>query len=186
MGNSYLKLPEQRNYQQAYELAYKLAGEQLARIDDIEQQCRKAGARYEVINSQKVISIKYLNRSYLVTIPEAEVSLADRGEPVPIRDKVLILHYLISAKGTPLADKPVTYKELPGGHVYFPTFSKRITRPILKNFGHEPHLLLEAAERLGGRKADYGDMSVTIDAFSRVPITIYCGGVMKNSLPRRA
>ena len=44
--------------------------------------------------------------------------------------------------------------------------------PILKNFSKAPHLLVEAAERLGGHRADYGDMAVTINAFSRVPITI--------------
>ena len=146
--------------------------EQLAGIDDIEQQCRKADAQYQVIDSKKVITIKYLNRPYLITLPEIEISLTDSGEKVSLRDKVLILHYLTSAKGTPLANKLITYKELPGGHIYFPTFSKRATKPILKNFSQEPQFLVEAAKRLGGLQADFGDVAVTINAFSRVPITI--------------
>jgi hypothetical protein len=32
--------------------------------------------------------------------------------------------------------------------------------------------LVEISQRLGGYKADYGDAAVTINAFSRVPITI--------------
>jgi len=31
---------------------------------------------------------------------------------------------------------------------------------------------VDAGEKLGGHKADYGDTAVTINAFSRVPITI--------------
>lgn len=155
-----------------YELAYKLACEQLAEIGDIEQQCLKSGARCQVMDSKKVIIIQYLNQSYLVTVPEIEISLTDSGDEVPIRDKVLILHYLTSAKGTLATNKLITFKELPGGANYFPAFYKRTIKPILDYFGKEPHLLVAAAEKLGGYKADYGDVAVTISAFSRVPITI--------------
>ena len=172
MGNKHLPLPNQRNYEYAYELAYKLAGEQLAKIGDIEQQCLKSGARCQVIDSKKVIIIQYLNQSYLVTLPEIEVSLTGSGEKVPTRDKVLILHYLTSAKGSPDTNKLITFKELPEGANYFPTFYKRTIKPLLNHFGKEPRLLVAAAEKLGGHKADYGDVAVTINAFSRVPITI--------------
>jgi len=171
MKNRFLTLPSQKDYEHGYQLAYKLACEQLARVDDIEQQCRKVDAQCRVIDSKKVI-IKYLNQSYLITLPEVEISLMDGGEKVPIKDKILILHYLTSAKGTPLANKLITYKELPGGAIYFPTFYKRTIKPLLDYFGKAPHLLVAAAEKLGGYKADYGDVAVTINAFSRVPITI--------------
>ena len=172
MEKRHLSLPNQRNYELALELAYKLAREQLAGIDDFEQQCRQADAQYQRTDSQEIITINYLNRPYLVVLPEVEIFLVDSEDQVPIRDKVLILHYLTSAKGTPLANKFITYKELPGGNTYFPTFSKRTTKPILKYFSQNPHLLIQAATNLGGYKADYGDVSVTINAFSRVPITI--------------
>ena len=155
-----------------YELAYKLACEQLAEIGDIEQQCLKSGARCQVMDSKKVIIIQYLNQSYLITVPEIEISLTDSGDEVPIRDKVLILHYLTSAKGTLATNKLITFKELPGGANYFPAFYKRAIKPLLDYFGKEPRLLVAAAEKLGGHKADYGDVAVTISAFSRVPITI--------------
>jgi len=172
MGNERLTLPRQKNYEYAYDLAYKLACEQLARIDDIEQQCRKSGAQYQVVDSRKTIIIQYLNQSYLITLPHIEISLVDSAEKVPIREKVLILHYFISAKGTPAANRLITFRELPEGSVYSPTFSKRTTKPLLDHFGKEPHLLVDAGGKLGGHKADYGDTAVTINAFSRVPVTI--------------
>ena len=167
-----MPLPSHRNHEYGYQLAYKLACEQLAKIDDIDQQCLKSGAQCKIINSRKVIILQYLNRSYQVTFPDIEISLVDSVEEAPIKDKILILHYLTSAKGTPITNKVIAYKELPEGANYLPTFSKRAIKPILDHFSKEPRLLVEAAEKLGGSKADYGDASVTINAFSHVPITL--------------
>jgi len=172
MESRHLSLPKQRNYEYGYELAYKLACERLTKIGDIDQLCLRSGARYQVIDSQKVIILKYLNRSYQITLPDIDISLIDSQQEVPIRDKILMLHYLTSAKGTPISNKLIAYKELPEGASYFPTFSKRAIKPLLDHFGKEPHLLLDVAQKLGGNKAEYGDVAVTINAFSYVPITL--------------
>ena len=172
MESKHFTLPEQKNYGQAYLLAYKLAREQLTKIDDIEQQCRKSGAQYQVVASKKAITIQYLNQSYLITLPDVEISLVGRAEEVPIRDKVLILHYFTSAKGTLATNKLITFRELPEGKVYSPTFSNRTIKPLLNYFNKDPNLLVEISKKLGGYKADYGDTAVTINAFSHVPITI--------------
>ncbi len=86
-----------------YELAYQLAAERLAGTGDIEQLCRLTGARY--LDSGKAIAVDFLNRSYLVALPEIEMTFEDSEEEVILRDKILILHYLTTAKGTPLSDK---------------------------------------------------------------------------------
>jgi hypothetical protein len=169
MTKERLKLPERNVREYAHGLAYRLACEQLAGIDDIEKQCRQSGTQY--LPSQKAINIDYLDCSYQISFPEGEVSLTT-GEEVPIRDKILILHYFVQAKGTPLSSKLITYKELADGINYFPVFSKRAIQPIVMFFGNEPEQLLKIAEILGGHKADYGDVAVTINAFSRVPVTI--------------
>jgi len=172
MNNSLLSLPDQKNYEYGYKLAYELAGEKLAKVDDIEQQCLNSGARYMTIESQPVIIVEYLNRSYQVTLPDIKLSLVDSEEEIPIRDRILILHYLTQAKGSPLANEVIAYKQLPEGTNYFPTFSKRAIKPLIDHFGQQPHLLIGTAGKLGGYKADYGDVAVTISAFSRVPITL--------------
>ena len=151
--------------------AHLIACEQLAKTD-IEQQCQRSGAQYQVQDSQKVVTIKYLNQSYQFTLPDIDVSLAGSDEKVPIRDRVLILHYFIRAKGTAVTNKFVNFRELPGGNVYYPTFYKRTVNPLTRYFGTEPALLVTSSQRLGGNETDYGDTAVTINAFSRVPITI--------------
>ena len=153
--------------EQAYELAYKLASEQLGSMD-IEEICGKTGAQR--MDSNKII-IKYLNQPYLITLPDVEISLRDSEEEAPLRDRILILHYLTLAKGTPATNRLITFKQLPGGASYFPAFSQRAIKPLLNHFGKEPELLTDAAAKLGGYKANYGDVAITINAFPRVPIT---------------
>ena len=162
------------SYYDGYDLkpAYKLAHEQLAKIEDIELLCLKSGARYLVTGPQKEIAIEYLNQSYRVTMPNIQILLTDSQEEVSVRDKVLILHYLLSAKGAPITNKLIAFKELPGGGNYFRTFSKRAIEPLVEHFGEQPHLLIDTAGKLGGHRVAYGDTAIVINAFSRVPITI--------------
>jgi len=144
----------------------------LAEIEDIEQLCLKSGARYLVTGSQKEIAIEYLNQSYRVTMPSIEILLTDSQEEVSVRDKVLILHYLLSAKGAPATNQLIAFKELPGGGNYFRTFSKRAIEPLVEHFGEQPHLLIDTAGELGGHRVAYGDVAVTVNAFNRVPVTV--------------
>ncbi len=152
-----------------YGLALRLARKQLAALTDIERQCLKCDAQY--LASQKAVRLEYLNQPYLIALPDSEV-MSDTEEEVPIRDKILILHYFLQAKSTPLSGKLVTYKELREGINYFPIFYKRAIKPLVTHFGGEPQSLLDAAKSLGGVKTDYGDSAVTIRAFSRVPVTL--------------
>ncbi len=172
MEKKRLTPPDYKNYEYAYNQSYKLACERLAEIDDLEQQCHKSGAQYQVQDDKQVIVIRYLNQSYQITLPDIKIALVTGTEEVPIRDRVLILHYFNSARGTPAAGRLITFRELPEGTVYAPTFDKRTVKHLLNNFGKEPELLLDTAKKLGGYQIEQGDVAVTIDAFARVPITI--------------
>ncbi len=168
MESKKLSLPRQENTAMVSSLAYRLACQQLAGTSDIEEQCGKAGAQY----SGKSITLQYLNRIYLITLPDAEISLIDDPEAIPVRDKILILHYLLTARGMPLTNKLITFHELPEGSLYYPAFAKRTIQPLMDNFGSDPQLILQLSRKIGGQKADYGDAAVAINAFPCVPITI--------------
>ena len=69
-------MPAQSSYD-GYDLepAYKLAREQLTKVEDTEQLCLKSGSRCLVIGSHEEIAIEYLNQSYRITMPNVEISL---------------------------------------------------------------------------------------------------------------
>jgi hypothetical protein len=164
----------------AHDPAYQLACEQLAAVADIEQQCRKSGARY--LPAEKSIIIDHLNRFFRISLTQCEVFSINNDEPVPSRDKTLILHYFTGASGKPLSGKLITYKEMEEG-LNNTDFHKRAIEPIVDKFKDEPGQLLEAAATLGGHKSGYGDVSVTIDAFPYVPLTVVLWRGDKESPP---
>ena len=156
-------------WERAFDLSYKLACEQLAQISAVEEQCRRSGATY--LGPHEVL-IRYLYQPYHIMLPDGRISLEHGGTDAPLIDKILILHYFTRAKGTPAIGKMIAFKQLSGGASYFPTFSQRSITPLVRHFGGNLELLIKTAAKLGGHEADYGDVSVTVNAFPRVPITL--------------
>jgi len=152
------------------DVAYTIVRERLAAVD-IEEQCRRSGSEYKKQDSGETATVHYLNRPCLVTFPEAKVTPAD-GPDLPLSEQILVLHYLAQARGTPASGNLITFRDLPGGVVYYPTFSKRTMEPLTRYFGKEPELLVKVAGRLGGRNADMGDTAVVINPFPCVPLTM--------------
>lgn len=155
--------------EESYQLSYDLARKQLADISDLEEQCRKSGAHYA---GPDRIVISYLNQPYHITLPDIDISLAESTAEVPLTDKILVLHYFNHAKGTPPTDKAITFKQIPGGISYYSAFFQRVVSPLAGRFGKQPDLLPRAAAHFGGSKAGFGDVSVTINGFPHVPITL--------------
>jgi hypothetical protein len=159
------------------QLAYSLAREKLSGMD-IKQQCLRSGAQYVHPDG---ITIEYLNQSYVIAIPDVEISLGDSPghsdgqesrDNIDLRDRILMLHYLIAAKGTPATGKLIGFRQLPGGIFEHTGFSREVLAPLLERFGKEPERLVEAAANMGGSSAAYGDLAVSIKAFPNVPVVI--------------
>jgi hypothetical protein len=145
---------------------------------DIKQQCSKSGAHY--VHPDRV-TIEYLNQPYVIATPGMEISLSDSqehgegeagSEDIDLKDRILILHYIITAKGTPNTGKLIGFKQVPGGLFEYASLSREVLAPLLDQFGKEPERLVEAAANLGGSEAGYGDTAVSIKAFPNVPVVI--------------
>ena len=115
--------------------------------------------------------VPFLGKDFNVLYPSGEITFYNKPGEVPIIWKILILHYLVRASGTPLTGISISYKELPGGDIYFEPFKKRTILPFLKTFSSNPQRLLEIAKSFGGVKSDKGDYSVTINVLPSIPIT---------------
>jgi hypothetical protein len=172
MDSRHVNVPDNKNYEYALEQAYTLVREKLLNIEDIRRHCSKSDSRYSEKDGVINIMVRYLGEEYTVEFPEMEVNKENDKNGIPFREKVLILHYLAQAKGTPPSGKYITFRELPEGPVYFRTFSKRTIQPLIKNFGEDPARIIEVGKDIGGVPSDMGDTSILIPAFSRVPVTV--------------
>ena len=111
--------------------------------------------------------------TYIVQSGESLSAIAGKAEIYGDPLKWPILYRLnLSRLESLKADVELPFRELPEGVVYFPTYLKRTVQPLVRFFGQEPENLYGVSQVLNARKTDFGDLAVTIDAFSQVPITI--------------
>jgi hypothetical protein len=154
--------------EEAVELAYASAQKQL-RAEDPEGVAERSAAELSTGHDGQYLRLTFLNRTYHVFLPEAEIKDEAREDP-PLVRKVLILHYLIQAHGQGLARRWVDFRSLPGGVVYYPVFRGRVIGRLVRMFGQGPQALIPAAAPLGGRPIEMADVAVEITAFPRVPV----------------
>ncbi|MDY6843322.1 MAG: DUF3786 domain-containing protein [Thermodesulfobacteriota bacterium] len=149
--------------------SYEIAWDNLTKVD-VSLQCKRSGSKLLDDPMGKRIELPFIHEDYTVNISEKTITCAEKD--IPLWEKIVILHYLIEAKGTPLKGTSITFKEVPGGNVYYPAFIKRAKFPLEKNFGNKSTQLVELGQRIGGTKENIGDASVTIHALPKVPITL--------------
>ncbi|MDA8443233.1 MAG: DUF3786 domain-containing protein [Peptococcaceae bacterium] len=121
--------------------------------------------------SGTTLRIKFLGRDYLVSA-DGEVATGVEVGEATIAEQILLLHYLAQAEGVPVQHKLISFKELPGGAIYINPFTNRAIKPLVAAFGADPEQLLAHGTVLGGSKASPGDVSVCVDVFPYVPITL--------------
>jgi hypothetical protein len=167
MSNGVPPLPSPGGYERAYAVSHDLAFEKLRKAD-LADVCLKSGA---VLVDSGSIRLRFLNREYRIDRLPGTVTLGSEAEQVPIAERLLILHYLVTAGGMPPANEEISFKEIPEGMVYYPTFYKRAIRPLLTKFGESPAKLIPVAAKFGGVDAHQGDAAVTVQAFPKVAIT---------------
>ncbi|MBM4236982.1 MAG: DUF3786 domain-containing protein, partial [Euryarchaeota archaeon] len=85
---------------------------------------------------------------------------------------VLILHYLAGCSGLVPTGRLITFREAPGGDVYYPAFRSRTIETIRARFSSDPALLRAAGERIGGTAVKMGSAGVQIPVFPKVPVTV--------------
>jgi hypothetical protein len=180
----------------SYGVALRVAQERLRGLDPA-KVAERCGAD---LAGGGELHVTFLGQRHVVTLPDASVWCVGEGVPgvqpspgtcphcqaesplaeargsgrerqtAPIWDAILVLHYLGSEAPIPPLGEPIAFGDLPEGKFYDPAFQGRCRVPLERKFGPTPEKLLAAAEKLGGRAWNRGDVSVVIPAFPRVDV----------------
>lgn len=104
------------------------------------------------------LSLTYWEENLSIHWPDLEIYHA-QSDPVSTFDTAMIIYYLYSADGTPMADRWIGFRELPSGSFYNQAFQGYSGNRLAKVYGAFPEKLHEAALALSGWKlpalADY-------------------------------
>ena len=130
-----------------------------------------AGVDYTGADEAGEFTVRFWDSTYTIRFPSAVV-LDDAGADPYIGTKIILLHYLLTAKGTPHADQWVAFREFPGGLGYNAAFEARAIRRLTATFGERLAAFETAARGLGGMPLDVGDAAFTFDLLPRVRVAV--------------
>ncbi len=159
----------------------------LARLNP-ETVCIRTLADYQV--NQRGYTLPVLNKDYLVLPYKKEINgLIEGGmsigEDLTREFTLMVLFYLLNAKNIPLARKWIGEKDLPGGEAFFRGPHALSLDLVEKKYGDNPEGFIEAGKVLGGTPVRFGDKSIAIDVFPRIPI-IYILWIEDKEFPTKA
>ena len=159
-----MELTKQKNYQQSFELACTSIKEM-----DLEERAKKAGSDYQKGEDGAKIIIDFFAEPYHIHFPQIEFYSPSK-KTVSLVTRILLLHYLIRADGSPLTGKWVGYKDIPGGLLYAGVFARRVIEPLVRKFGNSAKWFKEIGKKLGGKSVEVGDASFILHAFPFIPL----------------
>lgn len=156
---------------ESYELALRIAADQLREVD-LRRQCLRAGASLRERGGRQEVLVRFLGRRAVIVLPELEGRYEEDGG-MSVQERILLLHYLLRASDRPVQGPWVDFRRLPGGEAYYPTFLKRTSAILIRAFGQRPELLLRASRELDGVPLPgFGDVGALIPALPRVPLAV--------------
>jgi hypothetical protein len=155
-----------------YRRSLELAREELKTRNPL-HVCRLSGALFsEKKGEPPSITLPFLNQEVFISWPDLMVSSGSNTE-LPIKQEILILHYLSGSKGEKPTGEWIAYQDIPSARFYLGAFNRRVKYPLVGTFGEDPVRMAAAAkERYGANTSSHGDVSVIIQAFPQVPVMI--------------
>jgi hypothetical protein len=132
---------------------------------------RTAAAKSGVSFDKERFTIPLLNHTFTITHPELNVAEAGSDAPPPKLMAVLLMHYLLHADGTPVSGMWITYRQLPGAHLFEQRFTNLVSHPMLQAFGNDAEGFSRASLAIGGKPMDRtGDAAFRFLALPKIPI----------------
>jgi hypothetical protein len=116
--------------------------------------------------------VPFFGSVHEITWPSANVRRVADGEDADVATRILLLHYLLTADGTPMASKWITFRQLPGGLGYDAAFQGRANLRLARTFGQKLVAFENAAAALGGERLDFGDAAFSFRVLPRVWLAV--------------
>jgi hypothetical protein len=164
-----------RTPEETYQAAIQKAEAEFSRLDPVEAAAR-AGVTYAALGTDAgQMQIAFFGAHYHVQWPTgAAMRASDQKEP-DVATRLLLMHYLITADGTPMASRWIAFRNLPGGLGYDAAFERRASAPLVKAFGAPGHGQTSfevVARMMGGERLRFGDAAFCFRLLPRVWLAV--------------
>lgn len=117
----------------------------------------------------KSFLIRYLGRPYRVTWPALDITPAEEGMTDLLSGndsaRILLLRYLLFAYPTEADGTFVSFRDMPGGDLYFQPFQGRCIFRLLGKYGRRIDVFRQVLEKMGASKVSYADACYDVELF---------------------
>lgn len=116
-------------------------------------------------------TVPVFNRRFLVYHPAMKVEEVGGDAPPPMWLQILLMHYLLTADGTPISGMWITYRHLPGAHLFERRFTTSAIEPLVKAIDNDAEGFHRASLALGGTPMSRsGDVAFRFLALPKIPM----------------
>jgi hypothetical protein len=165
-------MPKPRTPEETYGPSLARARQDFRQLDPVQAAVR-AGVSFERLapDSGRFL-VPYMDAFYHVGWPDGTVQRATDGQESAITVRILVLHYITTADGSPMVDRWIAFRNLPGGMGYAPAFLGRASLRLARAFGTNRPGFERAASALSGERLDFGDASFMFRTLPRVWLAV--------------
>ena len=115
--------------------------------------------------------IPFLGKVVTLTWPNL-TGYSDTDDELPAIVQALLLYYLLTADGTALTGKWVSFADLPDGRMYGAAFQGYSGDEIVKALGFDLSAFSSACLKVGGKPSEVGSASFVIQALPNLPMLV--------------
>lgn len=161
-----------RTPEETYGPALRKAQLDFGRVDP-HKVASHAGVAYQATGTTSgQFLVPFLSTMHRIHWPEGTVEQPIGQQETDIGTRILALHYLVTADGSPVAGKWIAFRNLPGGLGYDGAFQRRANLRLANAFGTDLEAFVTAAKGLGGERLTFGDASYLFRALPRVWLAV--------------
>ncbi len=138
-----------------------------------QEVANRAGVTFESVDAENGrFLVPFFGTLHSVAWPQGTVQISSDGQDADIWIQILLLHYLLTADGMPLASEWIAFRNLPGGLGYDAAFQGRTNYRLAGAFGTDDQAFVAATRSLGGERLSFGDASYLFRALPRVWLAV--------------
>lgn len=158
-----MDIPEQHRYLDALDAAWKHFAERPpGQLEDL-------GA-VPVPGTEGLWELPVLNARFQIDAPGRSMTIA--GRPVSVPWQILALHYLLADVPVPQITRSISFEEIPDARGYSASYAGRVITRLCTTVGADREKLLAAADAVGAVVVPGGGLSLHIQVFPRIPVTV--------------
>src|SRR5262245_59327509 len=142
------------------------------RLLDPEQVAVRSGSSYLTLGiGRGELHVPSWGNVCILTWPEL-TGYDNRAEPLANFQLAFLLYHLLTADGTPLSGKWVSFADLPDGRMYNAAFQGYSGDEVVKIFGMNLDAFKRACRAVGGVEIDLASASFTFQPLPQVPLLV--------------